>query len=115
MQPTSDSVPEIFTLRIYPEDRQNTNTLASGALASVPDVTPISIPFTSDTRNYLPNLTNVKHDVADRVFSEAEGFNRISVTGHVDDSDPADTVTMYYEIQPKAANYSIEVKVREEK
>lgn len=109
MQASSAAAPENYTLRIYPEDRQNTNALSAAPLAGINDVTAINIPFTADTRNYLPKLTNVKDDVANRVFSDAEGFNRLSVTGHVDDSDPADTVTMYYEVQPKAANYSIQV------
>ncbi len=112
MQLTTAGTPENFTLRVYPEDRQNTNTLANNALASIPDVMHINMPFTSDTRNYLPRLTNVKDDVANRVFSDSQGFNKITVTGHVDDSDPADTVTMYYEVQPKASNYSIAVTTK---
>lgn len=109
MQLATAPSPENYTLRIYPEDRQNTNTLANSPLASIPDVTHINMPFTSDTRNYLPRLTAMKDDVAERVFSDSQGFNKISVNGHVDDSDPADNVTIYYEVQPKAANYSIQV------
>lgn len=111
MQKATDASPESFTLRIYPEDRQNTDMLANSPLASVPDVTPITMAFTSDTRNYLPHLTNVKDDVAERIFSDSQGFNKISVTGHVDDYDPADSDTIYYEVQPKAATYSIATKV----
>jgi len=109
MQLATAPSPENYTLRIYPEDRQNTNTLANNPLASIPDVTHINMPFTSDTRNYLPRLTAMQDDVAERIFSDSQGFNKISVNGHVDDSDPADKITIYYEIQPKASNYSIQV------
>jgi hypothetical protein len=99
MQPSTDAAPETYTLRVYGQDYQNSlNT----ALTANNLLVIRSVQFTMDSRNYVPSLASVVNDVNGRTMSTNQGFNKITFSGTVTDTDPADNVTLKYAVVPRS-------------
>lgn len=96
MQDATEAAPETFTFRIYGHDYQETlhTRLTPDNLVDYETIT-----ITLDTRNYLPNITNVANDVNNRMMSTNQGFNRINFSANVTDLDPEDNVKVYYTVK----------------